>query len=146
MANTPRAAGEFVRRREPESFRARSLSVSLTAKDLQKSLAWYHDVVGFIVEEKYERDGKLNGASLKAGRVSIVISQDDGAKGWDRSKGEGMSVYFSTAQDIDELARRIKERGGQLETEPTDMPWGARLFSVRDPDGFRLVISAEVES
>ncbi|HET6567214.1 MAG TPA: hypothetical protein VFG50_04555 [Rhodothermales bacterium] len=35
---------------EPESFRASSLSASLTVKDLDKSLAWYHDVAGFRYE------------------------------------------------------------------------------------------------
>jgi hypothetical protein len=30
------------KRAEPELFRGRTLSVSLTVKDLQKSLAWYH--------------------------------------------------------------------------------------------------------
>ena len=45
------AAGN--RRAEPESFRAGTLSASLTVKDLQKSLAWYRDVVGFTVDQQY---------------------------------------------------------------------------------------------
>jgi uncharacterized glyoxalase superfamily protein PhnB len=50
-------------------------------------------------------------------------------------------MQFTTDQDIDEIADRIKEHGGALETEPTDMPWGPRVFRVLDPDGFRLVFS-----
>ena len=49
---------------------------------------------------------------------------------------------ITTAQDIDEYARLIEERGGALETEPTTTPWGARMFRIRDPDGFRLTISS----
>lgn len=129
-------------RRESEAFRARTLSASLTVKDLQKSLVWYHDVVGFTVHQKHEREGKLRAITLKAGEVRLLIGQDDGAKGWDRVKGEGFSLQITTDQNVDEIAKRIKERGGTLDSEPADMPWGARVFRLRDPDGFRLAISS----
>jgi uncharacterized glyoxalase superfamily protein PhnB len=131
-------------RAQPESLRGRSLWASLTVNDLQKSLAWYRDVVGFTVHQEYERDGKVMGIALKAGDVRILIGQDDGAKGWDRQKGEGFSLQLMTAQSVDEIAARIKSRGGTLESEPMDMPWGARVFRVVDPDGFKLAISSEV--
>jgi uncharacterized glyoxalase superfamily protein PhnB len=132
------------RRAEPQSFRARSLDASLTVKDLEKSLAWYQDVVGFTVDRRHEREGKLMGVSLKAGSVRILLTQDDGAKGWDRAKGEGLSLQFTTEQNIDAIANRIRERGVTLDTEPVDTPWGMRVFRVRDPDGFRLVFSSGV--
>ncbi len=130
-------------RTTPESFRARSMSVSLTVKDLETSLTWYRDVVGFTVDQRYEREGKLMSVALKAGSVRILINQDDGAKGFDRAKGEGFSLLFGTAQDVDRIADSIKERGGTLATEPADMPWGTRAFRLVDPDGFRLAISTE---
>ena len=140
--NSPTPAGG-TKRAEPESFRARTLSASLTVKDLQKSLAWYRDVAGFTVDQEYEREGTVRAVALKAGDVRIVIGQDDGAKGWDRVKGEGFSLQITTAQSVDELAERIKDLGGTLDSEPTDMPWGARLFRLKDPDGFKLTISSE---
>jgi uncharacterized glyoxalase superfamily protein PhnB len=124
------------------AFRAQNLAASLTVKDLEKSLAWYRDVVGFAVDQKHERAGKLMAVSLKAGDVRILINQDDGAKGLDRVKGEGFSLQFTTDQNVDEIANRIKSHGGKLETEPADMPWGPRVFRVHDPDGFKLVISS----
>jgi len=123
-------------------FHARALSAALTVKDLEKSLAWYRDVMGFTVDQRHEREGKLLAVSLKAGDVRILITQDDGAKGWDRVKGEGMSLQFTTDQAIDELAKRVKEHGVTLDTEPVDTPWGARVFRLHDPDGFKLVISS----
>jgi uncharacterized glyoxalase superfamily protein PhnB len=130
------------KRTAPESFRARALSASLTVNDLPKSLAWYCDVAGFTVEEKYEREGKLVAVALKAGDVELLINQDDFAKGRDRVKGVGFSLQFTTAQDIDTLAREIVARGGVLDSEPADMPWGVRIFRLHDPDGFRMVISS----
>lgn len=129
-------------RAQPESFRARSLAASLTVKDLRTSLAWYRDVMGFTVDREHARDGKLVAVSLKAGTVRILLGQDDGAKGLDRVKGEGFSLQLTTAQNIDELADRIRARGGTLDSEPADM-FGARAFRLRDPDGFRFTISSE---
>jgi lactoylglutathione lyase len=128
---------------QPESFHARTLSASLTVKDLQASLAWYRDVIGFTVDQRYEREGTLRAVALKAGEVRILIGQDDGARGLDRAKGQGFSLQLTTAQNVDEIATRIKARGGTLESEPTDMPWGPRMFRLQDPDGFKLVISSD---
>ena len=112
---------------QPESFRARELTASLTVKDLEKSVAWYRDAVGFIVDREYERGGKVRSVALKAGAVRILLNQDDGAKGMDRPKGEGFSLQFITAQSVDEIAKRIKDLGGTLDSEPTDMPkWSRR--------------------
>ena len=130
-------------RAQPETFRGRALMASLTVRDLQKSLAWYKDVVGFTIDQKYERAGQLMAVAIKAGRVRILIGQDDGAKGVDRIKGDGFSLMITTAQSVDDLAQRIRERGGKLELDPSDTPWGARMFRIVDPDGFRLTISSE---
>jgi uncharacterized glyoxalase superfamily protein PhnB len=130
-------------RGQPESLRATALSASLTVKDLEKSLAWYRDVLGFTVDQQHERGGKTIAISLKAGVVRILINQDDGSRGWDRVKGEGFSLQLTTAQSIDELANRVRAGGGTLASEPADMPWGVRMFRVKDPDGFTFVISSE---
>ena len=124
------------------SFEANNLSASLSVKDIHESLAWYNGVLEFAIHKKYERDGKLFAVSLKAGTVRLLITQDDGAKGMDRSKGEGFSLQMTTDQSIDNIADRIKKLEGILDSEPTDTPWGARMFRLRDPDGFKFVISS----
>ena len=130
-------------RAQPESLRARAINVSLTATDLQKSVAWYRDVVGFTVDQQYEREGRLRAVALKAGTIRILLNQDDGGRGWDRTKGEGFSVMFTTAQSVDDVANRIKASGGTLASEPAGMPWGVRMFRLVDPDGYKLAISSE---
>jgi len=54
-------------------------------KDLDTSLAWYNDVLGFTIDRKIEREGKLD-VALRAGIARISINQDDGAKGWTGSR------------------------------------------------------------
>ena len=133
-------------RRQPETLRLQSLMPALTVNDLPASLAWYRDVLGFIVAEEYQRDGRLMGARIKAGAVDFLLAQDDFAKGRDRKKGVGLRFFGVTTQDIDQLAAAVRERGGQLTQEPTDQPWGARDFAVVDLDGFTISISTGVKS
>jgi uncharacterized glyoxalase superfamily protein PhnB len=123
-------------------LQARTMTLSLTVKDLQKSLTWYQDVLGFAIDRKIEREGKLRGVALTSGSVRISINQDDGAKGWTRVKGEGFSIQFITEQSIDEMANRAKSHGVTLDTEPADMPWGSRVFRLKDPDGYKLAVSS----
>lgn len=130
-------------RRRSDSLRLRSVAPSLTVDDIETSLAWYRDVVRFTVKETFEEDGALVGASLVAGSVNVLLFQDDGAKGTDRLKGGGFRLYMGTAMDVDELAGAIEERGGTLTSGPEDMPWGARAFSLEDPDGFALTITSD---
>jgi len=118
-------------------------SPGFTANDLEKSLAWYRDVVGFVVEERWERDGKLAGVSLRAGDITFMLGQDDWKKGRDRKKGEGFRIYCTTSQDVDALAKGIVARGGTLDQEPRDQPWGMRDFALTDPDGFKITIGAD---
>jgi len=125
-------------------FQAKTLTVSLTVKDLQKSITWYTEALGFEIDRRIERDGTLRGVALKGGDVRISINQDDGAKGWDRVKGQGFSLSFVTDQSVDDIAKRIKDRGWTLDLEPKDMPWGSRAIRLYDPDGFKIVISRPI--
>jgi uncharacterized glyoxalase superfamily protein PhnB len=130
-------------RKQPETLRLRAVMPALTVNDIQVSIAWYRDVLGFVMIEEYPRDGKLMGARLRAGTVELLLAQDDFAKG-QRQKGAAFRLFCVTAQDIDQLAAAVRERGGQLAQEPTDQPWGTRDFAVVDPDGFNISITTDV--
>ena len=47
-------------------------------------------------------------------------------------------------REVINVAADIKARGGALTSEPADQPWGARDFSVEDPDGYKITISSDV--
>src|SRR5436189_102378 len=125
------------------TLQGNALSVSLTVKDLEQSLHWYHDVIGFTVNEKHEREGKLVAVSLQAGNARLLINQDNGAKGWDRAKGEGFSMMITTDQKIDDIAKGIVDAGGTLATEPADMPWGPPKVRGPEPGGSPPDVSSD---
>ena len=139
---TRSSKASFQDRKQPESLRLRTAGPSLTVNDIQKSLAFYRDVLGFVAKDSWEEEGALKGMELVAGSVRFWLSQDDFKKGRDRVKGMGFRMYCGTTQDIDALAARVRGAGVELAEEPKDQSWGGRDFAVRDPDGFLISISS----
>ena len=134
-------AGRAERRgKGPQTLRVRAFEPTFTVDDVARSERFYTEVVGFVVEERWTGYGKLQGVLLKAGNSRLGLSQDDWAKGRDRKKGVGFSLWCETEQDIDALAARVKGAGGRLAAEPKDEAGLGRNLAVDDPDGFRLRI------
>ncbi len=130
-------------RQQPESLRLRSMAASFTVSDLDRSVAWYRDVLGFVVGERWVDGGKIRGIQMKAGSCDIMLGQDDFAKGRDRTKGAGFRLWVATVQDIIAVAARVKAKGWTLEREPSETPWGDWAFALSDPDGFKITVIQE---
>ena len=125
------------------TMNATSLGCSITCKDLEASIRFYRDAIGFAVAETYENEGKVIAAVVAAGDCRIVLNQDDGKLGWDRIKGQGFYLQINVAglADVDAAAARITAAGGALLSEPADREWGVRMFQFKDLDGFKLGVS-----
>jgi len=126
----------------PSTLEAKSLLPGYTVDDLGKSIAFY-EALGFSVADRWEQDGKLIGAMMQAGQLQVGLNQDDWKKGRDRQKGLGTRLNIETAQNIDEIARRITAAGYKIDVEPFDTPWKTRQFELTDPSGYKLTISSE---
>src|SRR5262245_56813380 len=135
-----RSATPRERRHAPETLRLRSVTPGFTVADLQKCIAFYTEILGFVVSERWTDGDVLRGVMLTAGVCELGLSQDDWKKGRDRQKGEGVRVWFETAQDLDALAARAKAAGFRLTEEPKDNPWGVSAFSLADRVGFDLSV------
>jgi uncharacterized glyoxalase superfamily protein PhnB len=126
-----------------EAVRINSIVPSLTVDDLQKSIRFY-EALGFVIDERWEENGTLQGVMLRAGESQIGLNQDDWKKGRDRTKGIGVRLSLSTPGSVDEIAKRAKNAGITLKSEPHDTEWKSRAFEVSDPSGFLLTIFSEV--
>lgn len=125
------------------AINATKLGCSITCKDLDASIRFYRDAVGFAVARTFENQGKAVAAVIAAGDCHIILNQDDGKLGWERIKGQGFYLQINVAgpADVDAAAARIKAAGATLLSEPEDRPWGARMFQFNDLDGFKLGVS-----
>src|SRR3989442_4043760 len=86
-------------RRQPETLRLRHLTPSFTATDLQRSMAFYRDVLGFVIGDEWRESGELAGGEIHAGAVTFMLGQDDLAQGRDRPKGLRPPICCPTLQD-----------------------------------------------
>ena len=133
------ARSDTSKRQQPESLRLRSITPTLTVSDVERSVAWYRDGLGFYVGERYEERGKLQGVMLKAGACEFGLSQDDFSRGRDRAKGIGFRLWCTTTQDLDAIAARLRAFGGTIVEEPGNK-WDSYSFTAQDPDGFKITI------
>ncbi|HEY4099622.1 MAG TPA: VOC family protein [Gemmatimonadales bacterium] len=123
------------------ALQADSLRPTVTATDLEKSIAFYTEGLGFEVTHRGEIEGALRYVEMKAGNVGFVLGRDDFKKGRDRVKGVGLRFHIDTSEDIKELADRAIKAGITLDEGPAPLPWGPMAFAVTDPDGFHLTIA-----
>jgi len=126
------------RRRSPETLRLRAVMPMLLVSDLARSLAWYTDVLGFVVAEELQRDGALVAVRLKAGKVQFLLEQDPDRRP-DRPRGHSIRLYCATRQDVNKIAAGVQARGATIQEAPDDAH-GGRDFAVLDPDGYAISI------
>src|SRR4029453_10625152 len=83
------------------ALNATNLGCSITCKDLEASIRFYRDAIGFAVAQTFENEGKVVAAMIAAGDCRIVLNQDDGKLGWDRIKGQGFYLQINVAGAAD---------------------------------------------
>ena len=128
-----------------EAVQIKAIVPTLTVDDLEKSVAFY-EALGFAIDERWEEKGTLRGVMLRAGKTQIGLNQDDWKKGRDRKKGIGVRLSISTPGSVDEIAKRAKNAGITLKSDPHDTEWKSRAFEVNDPSGFLLTIFSETSA
>jgi uncharacterized glyoxalase superfamily protein PhnB len=137
---------EAIAARTEEAVQISAIVPTLTVDDLQKSITFY-EALGFAIEDRWEDQGTLLGVMLRAGRTQIGLNQDDWKKGRDRKKGIGVRLSIQTTPGhVDEIARRARNAGITLTSEPHDTEWQSRAFEVTDPSGFLLTIYSETSA
>ena len=110
--------------------------------DFDASLAFYRDVLGWVVTENWGENGSRRGAILSGGGIEVVLVQRSEPTG---KKGEVEGSRPKVHLDIHDIDARFKElpKGAHVVVEPESTQWGTRWFVVRDPDG-NLIAFEEV--
>lgn len=113
-------------------------SISLTVKDLKKSVAFY-EKLGFTSPGG---SGDANYAILKNGDAVIGLFQGMFDKniltfnpGWDANAQE-----VNPFDDVREIQKRLKEAGLELTTEADESTTGPASLTLIDPDGNPILI------
>lgn len=107
------------------------LLVQIRVSDLDRSIAFYRDTLGF---ELHERIDELKWAKVRSPvqNVSIGLGVAPDAPG-----SGGMSLNFTVA-DIDKAREILESKGVQFAGPTMTVPDKVRLADFKDPDGNRI--------
>jgi catechol 2,3-dioxygenase-like lactoylglutathione lyase family enzyme len=122
------------------------LRIELFVDDLDVSVAFYGDVLGFRVERRDEGYVSLRRGTvvLGLGPVAKLPERDDGP-GFTRQRlaaGKGAGVEIVLELDDVEQVRALHGRCRAFVVEPLRRrPWGLHDFRIVDPDGYYLRVT-----
>lgn len=109
----------------------------LRVTDMERSLRFYLDGLGFTMKLRWIDGGKLRWCWLDLGGASLMLQEGAGTTG-----GEGATLCF-ICEDALALYRELTARGIAC-TEP-EVGNGMWFTDLTDPDGYRLEFESETD-
>jgi catechol 2,3-dioxygenase-like lactoylglutathione lyase family enzyme len=108
---------------------------SLLARDLDETLRFYQEVLGFEITGLHPQDAEPFWAEVTRDGASIHFYNDPPVGTPDRPVMSG-TLYFHPS-DVLELAAEIEDKV-DFAWGPEGMDYGMREFAVRDPNGYLI--------
>jgi lactoylglutathione lyase len=117
--------------------------VILFVADLERSVAFYRDVLGLPF--RLQGDGYVEFATqgAKFGLYDRNRLGELTGQGTAQPAEPGGEVVF-LVEDVDAEAGRLRAAGATILSGPVDRPWGHRTLHVEDPDGFVVELAEEI--
>lgn len=111
--------------------------VALYVSDLERSVAFYRDVMGMDLEWQPDPDN----AYLTSGSDNLALHRREGPQlaATDR-RLDHIGFVVPSAEDVDDWARYLESHGMRLSMDPKTHRDGARSIYFEDPDGVRVQI------
>jgi uncharacterized glyoxalase superfamily protein PhnB len=113
----------------------------LAVHDLERSGAWYRDVLGCEIGDVEAGNWRF----CRAGEVTFMLGRcpDVPAAG---ELGDHSCVAYLRVDNVDEFYRRAIAAGADVLQAPRDEPWGMREFGLRSSDGHRFMLGQPLGS
>ena len=133
---------------------ATSVTPLLEVYDMRCSVAFYCDLLGFALVDKYEPDGNLYWAMLKlggatGGGATIMLNSRYEAKDQPAQAdpslrpGHADTTLFFMCDDVDAAYAHVRAKGIDAK-EPANTHYGMRQLYLTDPDGFQLCFQKRI--
>lgn len=117
------------------------LSAYLTVKDADKSIDFYSQAFGFVIDEvSNDEKGVPQHVSMKK-EDAVIMFAPEGAWGSTKKTPANLNVscpmsLYIYCEDVDKLYKQAISYGAKSVTEPNDSFWGDRFCAVMDMDGY----------
>jgi len=118
----------------------------LAVSNMERSLRYYLDGLGFVIQYKWEPDGRIRWCWMKLGGAAIMM-QEYLREGHHAFKpqgklGEGVSLMF-ICEDAVAIYREVTARGIEAsEPQVGNAMWVTELI---DPDGYRIAFESPTD-
>jgi len=116
-----------------------SLHTVLICEKWEECVSFYRDVLGFCIVDK--RDRFVEFEVTTGARIGILRPLHPDA----RERSHDQVILSLRVSNIEETHAKLKMRCSRLPAI-REHPWGARVFELRDPEGWRLEFWSSEES
>jgi uncharacterized glyoxalase superfamily protein PhnB len=115
------------------------LSRHLSVADVDRSMAFFRDILGFAVRRIDRGDGVPATAEALSGPARIQLgTQEDACDSSGERRPRGAAILFFQTDDVAAWRDAVTRRGG-APSELEKVNWiKMRVFQIRDPDGHTL--------
>lgn len=121
----------------------------LRVKDANAAIAFYTDVFG--ATEKFrltEPSGRIGHVELDLGNIILMLSDEFPEYNCfgPQTPGASGTMIHLHCENCDELATQAVAAGAEMLREPSDLFYGERSCTIRDPFGHEWMLGHEIES
>lgn len=111
----------------------RTITLSTPVGDLEESIAWFRDVLGF---EEIVKEPEAGWAEVSTSADGVSIGLDAG----ETAEGRGTTPVFGVV-DIDAARSELEAKGVRFEGPTIELPGMVKLATFFDPDGNRFMFA-----
>ena len=115
----------------------------LFVADIERSLAFYRDQLGFSLVGNANSEGRTYWCRLQRGGASIMLQRAEAEDGPAEGRGRGVGFYF-VCDDADAVYAELTGRGLKLDPPKTTY-YGMRQVFVPEPDAYVICFESRTE-
>lgn len=123
------------------------ITPNLMVEDVNQTIKFYEDILGFILNQSVPQDGQYDWASVKSGEVEIMLQKRTSLSAdfpaFQNMPTGGTLTLFIQMQGIQELYERARLQA-EVVQDMNETFYGMREFSIKDPNGYILVFAEPI--
>ena len=138
-------------------YAVNKIEINLTVPSIEETIVWYERALGWSGHcDMVDAEGCCGFGSVIRGEMVDDPSGREPMKGFNLARFGGdpetysrehaHSTAFIKVDDVDAAYARVTASGTVTDGPPLDQPWGGRLFSLVDLNGFHLTFYQLVEA
>ena len=122
--------------------KVRELIPLIWVKDIEATVSFYRDRLGFQMAASWEEDGKLNWCRMERDGAALMFQKPHHGHINLDARPRGVILYF-ICDDAEAMYTDLMARG-LTPKPPTTVSYGMRQVTVFDPNGYEVCFESQV--